>query len=105
MQAEVRAATYAPAPPTMPPLPPLPNPVALLLPSLCPRWFSADEVEVPLATHLDVILYSRDQLVQEYADMPEAKVGGGQARGDEKMGWSHGRRGRLAGVSRVGGRE
>lgn len=26
---------------------------------------------VPTATHLDLILYSREQLVQEYRDMPE----------------------------------
>jgi hypothetical protein len=37
------------------------------------RWFSASEVNVPIAKHLDVILYSREQLVQEYKDMPVAK--------------------------------
>ncbi len=34
------------------------------------RWFPADEVEVPEAKFLDVILYSREQLVQEYEAMP-----------------------------------
>ncbi|BDA49866.1 hypothetical protein COCOBI_14-4860 [Coccomyxa sp. Obi] len=34
------------------------------------RWFPADEVSVPEAKFLDVILYSREQLVQEYEAMP-----------------------------------
>eukprot|EP00798_Chlamydomonas_sp_ICE-L_P016141 gene16141-22295_t len=34
------------------------------------RWFSAAEVEVPTAKHLDLILYSREQMVKEYEDMP-----------------------------------
>ncbi|KAK9904840.1 hypothetical protein WJX75_003595 [Coccomyxa subellipsoidea] len=34
------------------------------------RWFSAADVEVPEAKFLDVILYSREQLVQEYEAMP-----------------------------------
>lgn len=34
------------------------------------RWFPADDVEVPEAKFLDVILYSREQLVQEYEAMP-----------------------------------
>jgi hypothetical protein len=36
------------------------------------RWFPADKVEIPEATFLDVILYSREQLVKERAAM-EAK--------------------------------
>lgn len=35
------------------------------------RWFSTSDVEVPEAAFLDIILYSRDQLVKEYAAMPE----------------------------------
>lgn len=34
------------------------------------RWFSTEQVEVPEAQHLDIILYSREQLVKEYAAMP-----------------------------------
>ena len=34
------------------------------------RWFPADEVTVPEAKFLDVILYSREQLVKEYEAMP-----------------------------------
>lgn len=34
------------------------------------RWFPAADVEVPEAKFLDVILYSREQLVQEYEAMP-----------------------------------
>ena len=30
-----------------------------------PRWFPADKVDIPDATYLDVILYSREQLVKE----------------------------------------
>lgn len=37
------------------------------------RWFTAGDVEVPEAKHLDIILYSREQLVKEYQDMPVAK--------------------------------
>ena len=35
------------------------------------RWFSTADVEVPEASFLDIILYSREQLVKEYAAMPE----------------------------------
>ena len=34
------------------------------------RWFQASDVEVPEATHLDVILYSREQLELERAAVP-----------------------------------
>ncbi|KAG2500348.1 hypothetical protein HYH03_001922 [Edaphochlamys debaryana] len=34
------------------------------------RWFTASEVEVPPARHLDIILYSREQLEKEYSAMP-----------------------------------
>lgn len=34
------------------------------------RWFPAVEVTVPEAKFLDVILYSREQLVKEYEAMP-----------------------------------
>ncbi len=37
------------------------------------RWFSTEDVEVPVAKFLDVILYSREQLVKEYNDMPAGK--------------------------------
>mmetsp|Transcript_4367 Transcript_4367/g.11853 ORF Transcript_4367/g.11853 Transcript_4367/m.11853 type:complete len:257 (+) Transcript_4367:57-827(+) len=37
------------------------------------RWFKAKDVEVPEAAYLDLILYSREQLVKEYAAMPSAK--------------------------------
>lgn len=33
-------------------------------------------MSAPVAGHLDVILYSREQLVQEYADMPVKGQGG-----------------------------
>ncbi|MEW5309284.1 MAG: hypothetical protein WDW38_001180 [Sanguina aurantia] len=39
------------------------------------RWFPASAVEVPAAAFLDVILYSRAQLVKEYADMPVKGAG------------------------------
>jgi hypothetical protein len=34
------------------------------------RWFRSSEVEIPVASHLDLILYSREQLVKEYEDLP-----------------------------------
>ncbi|EFJ41394.1 Uncharacterized flagellar associated [Volvox carteri f. nagariensis] len=34
------------------------------------RWFSSSDVDVPVANFLDIILYSREQLVKEYAAMP-----------------------------------
>ncbi len=34
------------------------------------RWFQASDVEIPEATHLDVILYSREQLELERAAVP-----------------------------------
>ena len=34
------------------------------------RWFSAASVEAPEAKYLDIILYSREQLVKEYEAMP-----------------------------------
>ena len=34
------------------------------------RWFPAEAVEAPEAQYLDIILYSRDQLVKEHEDMP-----------------------------------
>lgn len=37
------------------------------------RWFPESEVEVPEAKMLDVILYSREQLVQEYKAVQERK--------------------------------
>lgn len=40
------------------------------------RWFSTSELpggKVPVAESLDIILYSREQLVKEYDDMPSAK--------------------------------
>jgi len=37
------------------------------------RWFSSSDVQVPVAKSLDIILYSREQLVKEYGDMPVAK--------------------------------
>ncbi|KAL6753432.1 flagellar associated protein [Haematococcus lacustris] len=37
------------------------------------RWFRAADVEVPEAKFLDIILYSREQLLKEYAAMPTAK--------------------------------
>jgi hypothetical protein len=40
------------------------------------RWFPSSAVVAPRAAWLDVILYSRQQLVQEYADMP-SKEGAG----------------------------
>ncbi len=46
-------------------LPPCPS--AFLLQR---SWFTEGEVEVPAARHLDIILYSREQLVKEYAAMP-----------------------------------
>jgi hypothetical protein len=43
---------------------------------LCRRWFPESAVQpVPEAQHLDIILYSREQLLQEYAAMP-SKTGG-----------------------------
>ena len=37
------------------------------------RWFCSSDVQVPEAKALDIILYSREQLVKEYGDMPVAK--------------------------------
>ena len=37
------------------------------------RWFPAEQVRVPQAQFLDIILYSREQLAGEYAAMPDAK--------------------------------
>lgn len=37
------------------------------------RWFRESDVTVPQASHLDIILYSREQLLKEYAAMPSAK--------------------------------
>ncbi len=34
------------------------------------RWFAAEAVETPEAQYLDIILYSRDQLVKEHEAMP-----------------------------------
>lgn len=39
------------------------------------RWFPASKVEVPEAKFLDVILYSREQVVKEYADLPQKGLG------------------------------
>ena len=36
------------------------------------RWFPADQVSAPVATYLDVILYSRDQINLENAAMAQA---------------------------------
>lgn len=41
------------------------------------RWFPAAAVTASRAAWLDVILYSREQLVKERADMP-SKEGAGQ---------------------------
>ena len=37
------------------------------------RWFISSDVEAPVAQWLDLILYSRDQLVKEYDAMPQGK--------------------------------
>ncbi|GAX79916.1 hypothetical protein CEUSTIGMA_g7356.t1 [Chlamydomonas eustigma] len=37
------------------------------------RWFRCSDVEVPVAKYLDLILYSREQLVKEYEAMPVGK--------------------------------
>jgi hypothetical protein len=54
------------------------------------RWLRESDVSpLPAARFLDVILYSRAQLLKEYADMPEAKGGGGdggQGDGGEEGG-------------------
>ena len=42
----------------------------LLSPNLCGRWFPADKVQTRQAKYLDLILYSREQLVKEYEAMP-----------------------------------
>ena len=42
------------------------------------RWFPAAAVTASEARYLDVILYSREQLVKEYADMPSKDGSGGQ---------------------------
>ena len=34
------------------------------------RWFPRDQVPPPRARFLDLILYSREQLLKEYQDMP-----------------------------------
>ncbi|KAG2452022.1 hypothetical protein HYH02_003060 [Chlamydomonas schloesseri] len=41
------------------------------------RWFCSADVEVPEAKYLDIILYSREQLVKEYDAMP-TKAGAGE---------------------------
>lgn len=33
------------------------------------RWFPKDKMTPPIASHLDIILYSREQLVKEYASL------------------------------------
>jgi hypothetical protein len=43
------------------------------------RWFPADLVTVHVASHLDVILYSREQMEKEYAAMPAADRGASAA--------------------------
>ncbi|GFR41582.1 hypothetical protein Agub_g2303, partial [Astrephomene gubernaculifera] len=43
------------------------------------RWFSAADVEVPEAKFLDIILYSREQLLAEYAAMPAKDKSGAAA--------------------------
>ncbi|KAF6261580.1 hypothetical protein COO60DRAFT_1501168 [Scenedesmus sp. NREL 46B-D3] len=49
------------------------------------RWFPESAVQpVPEAQHLDIILYSREQLLQEYADMP-SKAGGGGAEPEQLL--------------------
>lgn len=45
------------------------------------RWFPSSAVVAPQAAWLDVILYSRQQLVQEYADMPSKEGAGVEVRG------------------------
>uniref|UniRef100_A0A383V540 Flagellar associated protein n=1 Tax=Tetradesmus obliquus TaxID=3088 RepID=A0A383V540_TETOB len=48
------------------------------------RWFPESAVQpVPQAQHLDIILYSRQQLLQEYAAMPSKT--GGQAADPEQL--------------------
>jgi hypothetical protein len=43
------------------------------------RWFPEAAVQpVPEAKHLDLILYSREQLLKEYAAMPSKAAGGGE---------------------------
>ena len=37
------------------------------------RWFVSSDVKVPVAKWLDLILYSREQLVKEYDAMPQGK--------------------------------
>lgn len=51
------------------------------------RWFSASDLPqgIPDAKHLDIILYSREQLIKEYADMP-TKDGAGSELPDAPWG-------------------
>ncbi|GLC42260.1 hypothetical protein PLESTB_000648900 [Pleodorina starrii] len=49
------------------------------------RWFSATDVEVPEAKFLDIILYSREQLIKEYEAMP-TKAGAGEGLPDAPWG-------------------
>lgn len=51
------------------------------------RWFSASDLTqgIPDAKYLDIILYSREQLVKEYADMP-TKDGAGTELPDAPWG-------------------
>lgn len=51
---------------------------------LLPRWFpEAAAQPVPEAKFLDVILYSREQLVKEYEAMPSKAGGGGGGGGGD----------------------
>ena len=43
-----------------------------LTPSAACRWFPSDHIQAPQAAWLDIILYSREQLVAERAALPRS---------------------------------
>ena len=56
----------------------------------CARWFPADEVQAPEARYLDIILYSREQLLKEYEALPSAEKSGEASSRMKNNGASHG---------------
>ena len=42
--------------------------------SCCFRWFPSDKVELREAQHLDVILYSREQILKEHDALPDGET-------------------------------
>ena len=52
------------------------------------RWFPAEAVTAPVAQFLDVILYSREQLLKEYEALPYKDGAQDQVHGADLPGWA-----------------